>query len=473
MCLSNILGKLKERSTPLYNRYSVLLTCLVAFLLPIKLSFAYITLIPSLLLFFAARSTELPAVLNSEENKKLKKVLTPLIFFLLIAGATSFFGLDPLVSFTRLLKMTFFSLVILLFYLTVNRENFLKIFFALLAGQSIAALHSIISDAFPETIGEFFVGRHSESGQIALTLLLAVGLGLFLVRKAIAQRKDITSSWSFLKREIRLFAWALLGLVLFSTLAFSAHNVTLRPFSTGILIFALAHLLLTITYVIRHRVLGLERITVILLSSSFLPLIALTLLINLKRGPWLGVTVACLVLLFLHARKLLLPLIATLIALFFFVYPLRLRLEQSSRDFFIAGGRSIIWEIGADLALRYPLGIGYDNSPILHKFSPEIPDNLVHFHNNVLNVAVESGWLGLLAYLWFIVAILRVAFRRDRASPEATLLNALACAVLSWQIAGLFEYNFGDSEVFLVAIMLTGITVKLSSLSHSGNKSQI
>jgi O-antigen ligase len=89
----------------------------------------------------------------------------------------------------------------------------------------------------------------------------------------------------------------------------------------------------------------------------------------------------------------------------------------------------------------------------MRQFSLEIPPELKHFHNNLINITAESGIVTATIFVWFILAVLRVSFRR----PLSGLHVAIGCAVISWQTAGLVEYNFGDSEVMIIVWILLGI----------------
>jgi O-antigen ligase len=105
---------------------------------------------------------------------------------------------------------------------------------------------------------------------------------------------------------------------------------------------------------------------------------------------------------------------------------------------------------------QYPLGIGYHNSGIMRQFSMEIPPELKHFHNNLINIAAESGILTAGIFAWFIYAVIRVCFAR----PWKPTYVALGCAFISWQTAGLVEYNFGDSEVMVIAWLMLGLLLQ-------------
>jgi O-antigen ligase len=199
------------------------------------------------------------------------------------------------------------------------------------------------------------------------------------------------------------------------------------------------------------------------LSVLHLPLLTSALLLNLKRGPWLGVTIGAGVFFLVYARKFLAIILTATVVVAATVPPIRERLAVSYDHFTISGGRSTIWRIGGELISQYPLGIGYHNSGIMRQFSLEIPPELKHFHNNLINIAAESGILTAAIFCWFIYAIVRVCLRR----PYITLHVAIGCAIISWQVAGLVEYNFGDSEVMIIVWILLGLV--LGNLRRQGD----
>ena len=79
-----------------------------------------------------------------------------------------------------------------------------------------------------------------------------------------------------------------------------------------------------------------------------------------------------------------------------------------------------------------------------------------HVHNTPLQILVERGALGLaawlaiwLAFYWHAIGVLR---RTGSGSPrERALVAGSIAAVTGFLVAGLSEYNFGDSEVVMVA----------------------
>jgi len=79
-----------------------------------------------------------------------------------------------------------------------------------------------------------------------------------------------------------------------------------------------------------------------------------------------------------------------------------------------------------------------------------------HVHNTPLQILVERGVLGLVAWLWiwaeFYTRAVRLFCRLPlEAARERMLVAGSLAAITGFLVAGLFEYNFGDSEVVMVA----------------------
>jgi O-antigen ligase len=87
-----------------------------------------------------------------------------------------------------------------------------------------------------------------------------------------------------------------------------------------------------------------------------------------------------------------------------------------------------------------------------------------HAHNIWLQAAVERGFLGMLALLWLMAALLREALRAQRqpgtagALPRALAVGGLA-ALCGFLIDGLVQNNFGDSQAALLFWVAAGVVV--------------
>jgi O-antigen ligase len=80
-----------------------------------------------------------------------------------------------------------------------------------------------------------------------------------------------------------------------------------------------------------------------------------------------------------------------------------------------------------------------------------------HLHNVPLQIASERGLPALAIWCWFIFTLLRDFFRQRRTSPLPSLATGGIACVIAMLAAGMFEYNFGDSEflmLFLVVVTL-------------------
>src|SRR4029079_7684542 len=76
-----------------------------------------------------------------------------------------------------------------------------------------------------------------------------------------------------------------------------------------------------------------------------------------------------------------------------------------------------------------------------------------HLHNVPLQIAAERGLPALAVWLWFIGTLVRDFWRR-RTSDAPSLSNAGLAAIGAMLAAGLFEYNFGDSEFLMLFLVL-------------------
>jgi O-antigen ligase len=76
-----------------------------------------------------------------------------------------------------------------------------------------------------------------------------------------------------------------------------------------------------------------------------------------------------------------------------------------------------------------------------------------HLHNVPLQIAAERGIPALIVWVWFIATLVRDFWRRRR-SDAPSLSNAGLAAIGAMLAAGLFEYNFGDSEFLMLFLVL-------------------
>lgn len=122
--------------------------------------------------------------------------------------------------------------------------------------------------------------------------------------------------------------------------------------------------------------------------------------------------------------------------------------------------RLMMWQSGLAILRDHPLtGIGPGQVSVrypAYRHPEATKPSTSHLHNSPLQVAVERGLLGLGAWVWLWVAFFLEGWRAVRGlAPSARRERALGwgglMAVAGFLVAGLFEYNFGDSEVVMLA----------------------
>jgi O-antigen ligase len=193
-----------------------------------------------------------------------------------------------------------------------------------------------------------------------------------------------------------------------------------------------------------------------LLAPAVLALVALAL--THVRGAWLGFAVAFVVLLVLTRRIApVLPVaLAVLVAVATSsgVTPRLLSIVDPGDP--TAGERLYFWDAGIRMVKTAPLlGLGPGG---VKRYYPDYKHPKAtrartgHLHSNVFQIGAEHGLLGVAAWLWiwlgFFVGASRIYRHLPRARvDERALVAGSLAAVVGFLVAGLFEYNFGDSEV--------------------------
>jgi putative inorganic carbon (HCO3(-)) transporter len=120
-------------------------------------------------------------------------------------------------------------------------------------------------------------------------------------------------------------------------------------------------------------------------------------------------------------------------------------------------------KMGALIVRDYPwTGVGPDMIVKVYpsyrsKVSGAVSQLNSHLHNVPMQIAAERGLPALAIWCWFVFTLLRDFLRKRKTSSVPSLATAGIACVVAMLAAGMFEYNFGDSEflmLFLVVITL-------------------
>jgi O-antigen ligase len=190
----------------------------------------------------------------------------------------------------------------------------------------------------------------------------------------------------------------------------------------------------------------------------------LALLLTFTRSVWLGWLAAVAVVMLASRARLAFYALPALI-LFVTFLPLSLfsrlvstfDLQQSSNF-----DRIRMVEAGAEMIKDFPLlGVGPGNVKevyALYRRQDAPRPRPPHLHNNAVQLWAERGVLGLGAYLMLLGLFLRECIRGWRSGRKMWAEIGVAVAV-SLTVAGLFEFNFGDTEVFYILLNLMALVV--------------
>jgi O-antigen ligase len=222
--------------------------------------------------------------------------------------------------------------------------------------------------------------------------------------------------------------------------------------------------------------------------ALIMPALVVALVLTFTRNAWIGACVAVGLLLVLKDFRLT-ALLPVVVAVLFVMAPdsftSRLTSTFNAQDP-ANQDRFAMIEVGARMVAADPLtGVGPNMvARVYEQHRPDYAINQVnpHLHNVPLQIAAERGLPALAAWGWFVVALTAALFRMFRSStttdttattdtndtrairdrrdrrglgPRERMLAAMALASTAGMLAaGLFEYNFGDSEFLMLFLVL-------------------
>ncbi|MGP0630165.1 O-antigen ligase family protein [Nitrospina sp. 32_T5] len=207
---------------------------------------------------------------------------------------------------------------------------------------------------------------------------------------------------------------------------------------------------------------------------------------TLSRGAWMGFLIGFCFLLFIRNRRIFFGLVgATVVIVALLPGPMQRSLLNyeldAERNLFLFDqsmqDRVDIWRASVEIFQDHPLtGCGfrcsveitehYPHHPILKRFRAA--------HSNVLQLMVETGAIGLIAWLaiWFFY--FKYAFQGfgqvwRNPAPAWPRLGGIA-AVLAFHTYGLVESNFFDSEVAMLTYFMMGLSLAAPAASRDPGK---
>ncbi|MGH2570296.1 MAG: O-antigen ligase family protein [bacterium] len=205
--------------------------------------------------------------------------------------------------------------------------------------------------------------------------------------------------------------------------------------------------------------------------------ILVALLATYTRGSWVGFALGALWL--FRRRWTALLSLAVVAGLFFVLGP------ADARDRVLSifdphhprnAERLLIWRHGVSLVAERPIfGAGLVIPAEIMEHEVVTPDGTIrvhsHMHNAFLQIAVSMGLPALAVFAWWMVELFRAAGRAARHTIrnlwEEGLVLAYPAILVALLANGLFEWNFGDSEVLGLLYLLTGCLLGVETGAES------
>jgi O-antigen ligase len=208
-----------------------------------------------------------------------------------------------------------------------------------------------------------------------------------------------------------------------------------------------------------------------------LGLVNWALMLSLTRGSWVAVGVTFTAYALVRWRRFFVVYLAAATAAAFLATSLVPDAGERLRSIADLGDASnydrlCMLDAGLYMVAERPLfglgpGMVKERYPIYrHPAAPRF--NVPHLHNSFLELAAERGLTSLVAYLWLMAAGLALAYRAYRREggprgPRADLHLGVFLVLVGFNLAGLFEDNWRDTEVQRLVLFLLATPLCLAA----------
>ena len=201
-------------------------------------------------------------------------------------------------------------------------------------------------------------------------------------------------------------------------------------------------------------------------------LMIFALLFSLTRGVWVAYVVVLLALGLVRGGRTLLGVVGSTVILGVLFISAGAGVQERLRSTFDLVQnlpRSQIWQANIDMIKERPLlGWGYGNYRMFRDpFYDRHPqaNHTGHAHNTFLQVGVDSGLLGLAAFLYFFWSLLHTGWQTyqhipPEDEPFRSMILGAFLSIIGFLVGGLTQHNFGDAEVVIVMWAISGVIAR-------------
>jgi O-antigen ligase len=207
-----------------------------------------------------------------------------------------------------------------------------------------------------------------------------------------------------------------------------------------------------------------KRMKVKLILGGVLFVIFVVILLSLTRSVWVGIFISTGIFIIYYKPRILYA-IVPIVVLLVFILPASVKNRvtsifdmnnETNRD------RFYMYKTGFNIFKEYPLtGVGAANvGKVYNKYKPaEATLSNPHLHNNFLQELAERGIFALLGLVGAFVSVFIFLVKKIKNSIEfeKVVATGVLFAYIGFMVAGLFEYNFGDTEIKFILFYFLSI----------------
>jgi len=216
--------------------------------------------------------------------------------------------------------------------------------------------------------------------------------------------------------------------------------------------------------------------------ALFLVLLLACLCWTYSRSSWVGYLVILFVMVLLDRRKILYA--GALLLVFIFIFQPSLnnvrhmhlindggvQKEEGDTSFLNQGGsgRLAFWKKAISIIRSSPVyGTGLNTYGRIIKRDPD-PKTWWYAHNGYLQMAAETGLLGLTCFLWMLFVLLRQGFsycKRIKDTWLLTLLQGIVSGLLGYLVQSSFDNTFYTVQLCTLLWLIIGLLVAVTRLN--------
>lgn len=202
-----------------------------------------------------------------------------------------------------------------------------------------------------------------------------------------------------------------------------------------------------------------------LLWFGIVIMMSICIILTKNRIHWGVMTLGLLLVGLIRERKLLFLVLAIGVGIVFYSPSVLKRFNQTIHFQENLSGRNILWKGASLIWSDHPL-LGYGPNTFVKIFP--IPNELedkgaAGWHNDYLQIFIESGLLGLLGMAWLISAYYysMIKFLRISRNNQKELILALICGITTILLSSLTGSAFLDILIRMLFCLIIGISVNL------------